>query len=990
MCRSGNNANDRKENKKPGVLHPHTLMIKIHGARVNNLKNISVDIPEGKLVVVTGLSGSGKSSLAFDTLYAEGQRRYVESLSSYARQFLGRMAKPEVDLIENIAPAVAIEQKVNTSNPRSTVGTSTEIYEYLKLMFARIGRTYSPISGVEVKRHSVSDVVDYIYSLPAGTRVIVYAPLAYNAQRPLRPQLEMLQQEGFMRIAVKGTILRIEDYLASGAEEGETKLLVDRIQVRSGDDDQVARISESVQTAFFEGRGSLEIAAEDADHKPLGTASFSNRFEADGITFEKPNPNFFSFNNPYGACPTCQGYGNVIGIDEDMVVPNKSLSLYEGAVVCWRGEKMSEWKTRLIRLSAKLGFPIHTPYCDLTEQQRNILWHGSDPWEGIDGFFKWVESQASKIQYRVMLSRFRGKTSCPECHGSRLRKDASYVKVCGKSITELLSLPVSDFALWLQAIAGEPTEGAEVLTPHEREVVGRLLVELNNRVKYLIEVGLGYLSLSRLSNSLSGGESQRINLATSLGSSLVGSMYILDEPSIGLHSRDTSRLIRVLQALRDLGNTVIVVEHDEDIMRAADYIIDIGPGAGRLGGEVVFAGTPEELVLHSPEKSLTAQYLLGKMSIAVPPTRRPWRDHITIHDAFCNNLKHIDVDFPLGVLTVVTGVSGSGKTSLVKQVLYDVLQKRFDGTTDYVGKCAGVSGDVARIGGIELVDQNPIGRSTRSNPVTYMKAYDEIRQLYAQQPLAKTRGYKPGWFSFNTEGGRCEVCEGDGYVTVGMQFMADVHLLCEECHGTRFKEETLEVLYNGKSIYEVLEMTVDQAVEFFSGQKSILMRLQPLQDVGLGYLKLGQSSSSLSGGEAQRVKLASFLTKGEAEKPKLFIFDEPSTGLHFHDIQKLIGAFNSLIEKGHTVVVIEHHHDIIKVADWLIDMGPEGGREGGEVVFAGTPEALIDYDQKGIQPASYTAKYLRQAMTGTPSFGKAATTEEPSAPKKRASTKRKS
>ncbi|MBQ2539122.1 MAG: excinuclease ABC subunit UvrA [Bacteroidales bacterium] len=941
-------------------------MIKIHGARVNNLKNISVNIPEGKLVVITGLSGSGKSSLAFDTLYAEGQRRYVESLSSYARQFLGRMAKPEVDLIENIAPAVAIEQKVNTSNPRSTVGTSTELYEYLKLMFARIGRTFSPISGVEVKRHSVSDVVDHIYSFPADTRIILYAPLSYNAERPLRPQLEMLQQEGFVRIAVKGTILRIEDFLSSPAEDAETKLLVDRIQVRPGDDDQLARISESVQTAFFEGRGCCEVMAEDANHNPLGTASFSNKFEADGITFEKPNPNFFSFNNPYGACPTCQGYGSIIGIDEDIVVPNKSLSVYDDAIVCWRGDKMSEWKTHFIRLSTKLGFPIHTPYCDLTQQQHDILWHGSGSWEGIDGFFNWVESQAYKIQYRVMLSRFRGKTACPDCHGSRLRKDASYVKICGKSITQLLALPVDEFAQWLQDIVAEPADGVNTLTQHERAVVKRLLIELNNRVKYLIDVGLGYLSLNRLSNSLSGGESQRINLATSLGSSLVGSMYILDEPSIGLHSRDTDRLIHVLKELRDLGNTVIVVEHDEDIMRAADYLIDIGPGAGRLGGEVVFAGTPQELVTKAPEKSLTAQYLLGKMSIPVPASRRPWRDHITVQDAFCNNLKHVTVDFPLGVLTVVTGVSGSGKTSLVKQVLYDVLQKRFDGAHDYVGKCAGVSGDIARISGIELVDQNPIGRSTRSNPATYMKAYDEIRQLYAQQPLAKARGYKPGWFSFNTEGGRCEVCEGEGYVTVGMQFMADVHLLCEECHGTRFKEETLEVQYNGKNISQVLDMTVNQAIEFFANEKSILSRLQPLQDVGLGYLKLGQSSSSLSGGEAQRVKLASFLVKGETVRPKLFIFDEPSTGLHFHDIQKLLNAFNSLIEKGHSIIVIEHHHDIIKVADWLIDMGPEGGRLGGNVVFAGTPEALLQHDATNPKFHSYTAQFLRKTLSGAP------------------------
>ena len=951
-------------------------MIKIHGARVNNLKNISVDIPQGKLVVITGLSGSGKSSLAFDTLYAEGQRRYVESLSSYARQFLGRMAKPEVDLIENIAPAVAIEQKVNTSNPRSTVGTSTELYEYLKLMFARIGRTYSPVSGVEVKRHSVSDVVDYVFTHPEGTRITIFAPLLTGKDHPLRPQLEMLHQEGFMRVAVKGTVVRIEDYLASGAADpvseqttDDVTLLVDRIQVHANDpvsgltiDDQTARVAESVQTAFFEGRGSCIVHSEQPDGGASETRHFSNRFEADGITFEKPNPNFFSFNNPYGACPTCGGYGTVIGIDENLVVPNKGLSIYDDAVVCWRGDKMSEWKTHFIRLAAKLDFPIHTPYCELTPEQHDLLWHGSGSWEGIDGFFKWVESQGYKIQYRVMLSRYRGKTACPDCHGTRLRKDAEYVKVCGRSISELLAMPVTDFAGWLESIASEALAEESrngmptTLTTHEREVVRRLLIELNHRVGYLLDVGLGYLSLNRLSNSLSGGESQRINLATSLGSSLVGSMYILDEPSIGLHSRDTDRLIRVLKQLRDLGNTVIVVEHDEDIMRAADYIIDIGPGAGRMGGEVVFAGTPDELVSKASDTSLTAKYLTGKLTIPLPSSRRRWRDRITVHNAFANNLKHVTVDFPLGVLTVVTGVSGSGKSSLVKKVLFDVLQKRFEGVADYVGSCAGVSGDLGRISGVEFVDQNPIGRSTRSNPATYMKAYDEIRQLYAEQPLAQARGYKPGYFSFNTEGGRCEVCEGEGYVTVGMQFMADLHLVCEECHGTRFKEETLEVLYNGKNISEVLDMTVDQAIEFFSGQNAIVNRLKPLQDVGLGYLKLGQSSSSLSGGEAQRVKLASYLVRGEAVSPKLFIFDEPSTGLHFHDIQKLLSAFNSLIEHGHSIIVIEHHHDIIKVADWVIDMGPEGGRDGGQVVFAGTPEQLVE------QSDSYTARFLKDKI----------------------------
>lgn len=964
-------------------------VIEIKGARVNNLKNIDVSIPCNKLVVITGVSGSGKSSLAFDTLYAEGQRRYVESLSSYARQFLGRMSKPEVDWIRGISPAVAIEQKVNTSNPRSTVGTSTEIYEYLKLLFGRIGRTFSPISGVEVKRHSVSDVVDFVMALPEDTRVYIYAPLEACEDRDLRGQLQMLRQEGFVRVSVAGTILKIDDCLETNAIDGhnEVLLLVDRISVRAGDDDLLSRVSEDVQTAFFEGRGSCVIGVENPDS--IVFHSFSNRFEADGITFEKPNPNFFSFNNPYGACETCQGNGHVIGIDEDIVVPNKTLSIYEGAVACWKGEKMQEWKTHFIRLSPKLDFPIHTPYCDLTDRQRDILWNGYGNWEGINGFFKWIESQNYKIQYRVMLARYRGKTTCPDCKGSRLRKDASYVKVSGKSITELSQMPISEFYEWLQNIS---------LTDNEREATKRLLVELNNRVGYLMDVGLGYLTLSRMSSTLSGGESQRINLATSLGSSLVGSMYILDEPSIGLHSRDTFRLIKVLKQLRDLGNTVIVVEHDSDIINAADYVIDIGPGAGRLGGTVVFEGPiPEETKtktnLRSPNSqflnqqinksttqqfsnSLTLDYLSGKRFIAVPDHRRLWRDKITIHDAFCNNLKHVTVDIPLGVLTVVTGVSGSGKTSLIKQVLYDVLEKRFDGNVEYVGKCASLDGDLARIGGVELVDQNPIGRSSRSNPATYMKAYDEIRSLYAQQPLAKARGYKAGYFSFNTEGGRCENCEGEGYVTIGMQFMADVHLVCEECHGTRFKEETLEVQFQGKNVSDILEMTVDQAIAFFSeaqaaidlqneGKRSessstlshILSRLQPLQDVGLGYLKLGQSSSSLSGGEAQRVKLASFLVKGEAAQPQLFIFDEPSTGLHFHDIQKLIKAFNSLIERGHSIVVIEHHHDIIKVADWVIDMGPEGGNEGGNVVFAGTPEKLVKCDE------SYTGKFLREILT---------------------------
>lgn len=914
--------------------------IVIKGARANNLKNIDVEIPRGRLVVVTGLSGSGKSSLAFDTLFAEGQRRYVESLSSYARQFLGRMAKPEVDYIHGLSPAVAIEQKVNTSNPRSTVGTSTEVYEYLKLLYARVGHTISPISGVEVKRHSVSNVVDYILSLPEGTKVLVLSPLEKSKERPLCSQLEILYQEGYQRVMVKGTVVRIEDWLESGNLEGECMLVVDRIELHHHDDEQRSRLGESVQSAFFEGRGACCISSNSEQ------VFFSNRFEADGMTFEKPNPNFFSFNNPYGACPNCQGYGSVIGIDENLVVPNKSRSIYENAVVCWNGDKMQDVKREFIRHAAVIDFPIHKPYYELTSEQKDILWHGDGTWEGIDGFFRWVESQSYKIQYRVMLARYRGKTVCPDCHGRRLRKDAEYVKVDGKSISELVEMPVAVLADWFADIESR-------LLSYEVEITARLVTEIKNRLSYLVEVGVGYLTLNRASNSLSGGESQRINLATSLGSSLVGSMYILDEPSIGLHSRDTGRLINVLRKLRDLGNTVIVVEHDEDIIRAADWLIDIGPGAGRLGGEVIFSGTPKDLT--KARNSLTADYITGRKHIAVPTERRRWRDRISIKGAYCNNLKHIDVDIPLGVMTVVTGVSGSGKTSLIRRVLYDVLQRRFDGATDYVGNCVAMEGDVQRIMAVEMVDQNPIGRSSRSNPATYMKVFDEVRALYARQPLAKTRGYKSGFFSFNVEGGRCENCQGEGYVTVSMQFMSDVHLLCDECHGTRYKDEALEILYKGKNISDVLEMTVDQAVEFFNDDetRSIYIRLLPLQQVGLGYLKLGQSSSSLSGGECQRIKLASYLVKGVDEKPMLFIFDEPSTGLHFHDIQKLLAAFDRLIERGHSIIVIEHHHDIIKVADWVIDMGPEGGDEGGYVVFAGTPENLLKCKK------SYTAKYLK-------------------------------
>ena len=914
--------------------------IEIKGARANNLKNVDVTLPQGKLVVVTGLSGSGKSSLAFDTLFAEGQRRYVESMSSYARQFLGRMTKPDVDYIHGLAPAVAIEQKVNTGNPRSTVGTQTEIYEYLKLMYARVGRTFSPVSGVEVKRHSVSDVVDYIQAFADGTRVMILSPLTDSKERPLESQIKILHQEGYQRVMVKGTVVRIED-LDTVKLEGDVRLVIDRVEVRHADDGQAARVAESVQSAFFEGRGECVVSADGAE------ATFSNRFEADGITFEKPNPNFFSFNNPYGACPTCQGYGSVIGIDENLVVPNKSRSVYDNAIVCWNGDKMQDVKREFIRHAAVIDFPIHKPYYELSEEQKEILWHGDGTWEGIDGFFRWVESQAYKIQYRVMLSRYRGRTVCPECHGHRLRKDADYVKVGGKSISEVVSMPVTDVKVWLESLDGQ-------MTATELKATERLRTELRNRVGYLLDVGLGYLTLSRESRSLSGGESQRINLATSLGSSLVGSMYILDEPSIGLHSRDTERLIGVLKQLRDLGNTVIVVEHDEDIIRSADYLIDIGPGAGRLGGEVVFAGEPS--ALKDAKNSLTADYILGRKTIPVPSERRKWRDRISIHGAYANNLKHIDVDIPLGVLTVVTGVSGSGKSTLIRQVLYDVMQRRMEGNSDYVGSCVALDGDVGRVSAVELVDQNPIGRSSRSNPATYMKVFDEVRTLYAQQPLAKARGYKSGFFSFNVEGGRCDACEGEGYVTVSMQFMSDVHLLCEECHGSRYKDEALEVLYNGKNISEILEMTVDQALDFFDADetRSIYSRLKPLQDVGLGYLKLGQSSSSLSGGEAQRIKLAAYLVKGNTEdKPMLFIFDEPSTGLHFHDIRKLLAAFDRLIERGHSIVVIEHHHDIIKCADWVIDLGPEGGDGGGNIVFAGTPENLAKCKD------SYTARCLK-------------------------------
>ncbi len=927
--------------------------ILIKGAKVNNLKNIDVSIPRDSLVVITGLSGSGKSSLAFDTLFAEGQRRYVESLSAYARQFLGRMSKPEVDYILGISPAVAIEQKVNTRNPRSTVGTSTEIYEYLKLLFARIGKTYSPISGKEVKRDTVTHVVDFILQLPEESKITLFSPIAIDGKRSLEEQLEILLQEGFARISINDEIIRIDEalksFFPSKKKIKDIKLLIDRLVVRKRDEDFYSRLSDSVQTCFYEGNGTcvLETGFQDK----IEQHEFSNRFELDGITFEEPTENFFSFNNPYGACKTCEGFGNVIGIDEDLVIPNKQLSIYQDAVVCWKGEKMSEWKDHLIMTASKFNFPVHKPYLELSKEQKDELWNGNKYFEGIYGFFKYIESEAYKIQYRVMLSRYRGKTVCPECKGTRLRPDAGYVKIGGKSLIDLALLPASDLADFFSKLQ---------LSDYEKQVANRILVEIRSRLDFLLDVGLGYLTLNRLSNSLSGGESQRINLATSLGSSLVGSMYILDEPSIGLHPRDTNNLIRVLCQLRDLGNTVIVVEHDEEIIRSADYIIDIGPFAGRLGGEVVYSGTYQDM-LKPDVKTLTAQYLRDEERIPVPEFRRKSKDYIELVHVWENNLKNVTVRFPLHSIVVVTGVSGSGKTSLVKHVLYNSIKKRFGGVADYTGNCAEIHFNLARFSDIELVDQDPIGRSSRSNPATYLKAYDDIRQLYAEQPLAKKRNYKPGYFSFNIEGGRCEVCEGEGKITVEMQFMADVHLVCEECKGTRFKDEVLEIKYKDKNIYELLEMTVSEALDFFSNDKStttqrIYNKLKSLDDVGLGYVKLGQSSSSLSGGEAQRVKLAFFLNRGASEKPMIFIFDEPSTGLHFHDIQKLNQAFTALVEKGHSVIIIEHHADIIKTADWVIDLGPEGGEEGGKIVFEGIPEDLVKCEQ------SYTGKFLKNKI----------------------------
>ncbi|HKG05527.1 MAG TPA: excinuclease ABC subunit UvrA [Pedobacter sp.] len=921
---------------------PHKHII-IKGARVHNLKNIDVAIPKNKLVVITGMSGSGKSSLAFDTLYAEGQRRYVESLSSYARQFMGRMNKPEVDYIKGIAPAIAIEQKVITSNPRSTVGTSTEIYDYLKLLFSRIGKTYSPISGKVVKKDTVTTVVDFISQLGTESTVTIFCPLFPHNNRSIKEELAVLLQKGFLRIAYKGKIHKIESILEDESfkdfeltDENTVRILIDRIVV-SQDEETLSRIADSVQTAFFEGKGDCYVEYDGGD------SHFCDRFELDEMRFEEPTPNFFSFNNPYGACKRCEGYGNVIGIDEDLVIPDKSKSVFDSAIAPWRGEKMREWLNRLIKSASKFDFPIHRPYNELSMKEQQLIWTGNQYFDGLNAFFKELEEQTYKIQYRVMLSRYRGKTSCPDCKGSRLRKDASYVKINGKSIIDIVLMPLSAILDFFENLD---------LSATEEKISKRLLAEISNRVLYLNNVGLGYLTLNRLSNTLSGGESQRINLATSLGSSLVGSIYVLDEPSIGLHPRDTNKLIEVLLSLRNVGNTVLVVEHEEEMMRAADHIIDIGPEAGTHGGNLIFSGTYDQII--KDKKSLTGQYLSGAAQIAIPSKRRKWKDHVLITGARENNLKNIDVKFPLGVFTVVSGVSGSGKTSLIKKILYPALQKAIG---NYAGEQTGthnaIFGNYDLISQVEMVDQNPIGRSSRSNPVTYVKAWDDIRALFSALPASKAAGLKPAAFSFNVEGGRCDVCQGEGEVKIEMQFMADIYLPCETCGGRRFKQQVLDVTYQDKNVADILDMTIDEAVSFFKNEPKILNKLQPLVDVGLGYVHLGQSSNTLSGGEAQRIKLASFLIKGNNASKTFFIFDEPTTGLHFHDIKKLLIALNTLIEQGNTILVIEHNMDMIKSADWIIDIGPEGGDKGGNLVFEGTPEDLAQSD------SSYTARFLK-------------------------------
>lgn len=924
------------------IYNPKDYIL-IKGARVNNLKNLSVAIPRNKLIVVTGLSGSGKSSLAFDTLFAEGQRMYVESLSSYARQFLGRMEKPEVDYIKGVSPAIAIEQKVNTRNPRSTVGTTTEIYDYLKLLFARIGDTYSPVSGKIVSRDTVATVVDYINSKEDGSRLMILCPLQKQAGRTLLDELKILLSKGFNRVLTNGETHDIEELIESLPKDLEFKdirIIIDRASVKKDDEDNDFRISDSVQTAFFEGHDECIIQFVGEEE-----IKFSDKFEADGVAFEEPSINFFSFNNPYGACKRCEGFGKILGIDPDLVIQDTNLSIYEGAIVPWRSESMKKWLNTLLLNADKFDFPIHRPIKELTQEQKQLLWDGNKHFKGINAFFKFVESKTHKIQYRVMLSRYRGRTVCPDCLGTRLRKDARYVKIGGKSIIDLVLLQINELSEFFKELR---------LDDFKVRVSKRILKEINNRIGYLERVGLSYLTLNRMTSSLSGGEFQRIKLATSLGSALVGSMYILDEPSIGLHPRDTSQLIEVLKYLRDLGNSVIVVEHEEEVMEQADQIIDIGPDAGSHGGELVFQGNAHEI--DNQELTYTTRFLNGIDKIELPKQRRIWKNAIEIIGARENNLNSIDVKIPLGILTVITGVSGSGKSTLVRNILHPALSKRLGLSSDITGRFDELSGDIDKIASIEYVDQNPIGKSSRSNPVTYVKAYDAIRQLYADQGLSKSRGYKPAFFSFNVDGGRCEECQGEGTVRIEMQFMADIFLTCENCGGHRFKSEILDIKYKDKSISDVLGLTVDDAMEFFQGNKTIINRLKPLQDVGLGYIGLGQSSNTLSGGEAQRVKLASFLEKGgsKANDRILFIFDEPSTGLHFHDIKKLLAAINALIDKGHTVAIIEHNMEIIKSADWIIDLGPEGGEKGGNVVFAGTPDDLVK------QSKGYTAQYLKQ------------------------------
>lgn len=935
--------------------------IEIKGARVNNLKNVSLNIPRNKFITITGVSGSGKSSLAFDTLYAEGQRRYVESLSAYARQFLGRMSKPECDFIKGLPPAIAIEQKVISRNPRSTVGTSTEIYEYMRLLFARIGHTYSPISGEEVKRHTPEDVIHCIMGFSKGTKFMMLSPLHVVEGRTLKKQLEMYMQEGYSRLYKGGEVLRIEDLLnednISDTDTSSLFLIIARMSVDDSKD-AISRMTDSAETAFYEGDGLLKLVFLPGNI----TYEFSTRFEADGIKFEEPNDNMFSFNSPLGACPTCEGFGSIIGIDEKLVIPNSSLSVYDGCVQCWHGDKMGSWRSEFIRRAATDDFPIFEPYYKLDRKYKDILWHGLPSEKTldihdkvcIDAFFQMVKENQYKIQYRVMMSRYRGKTVCPDCHGTRLRKEATWVKVGGKSITELVEMPIINLKDWFDHLQ---------LTEHEEQIAKRLLTEIKNRVGFLAEVGLGYLTLNRQSNTLSGGESQRINLTTSLGSSLVGSLYILDEPSIGLHSRDTDRLIHVLRDLQQLGNTVMVVEHDEEIMRASDYLIDVGPDAGTHGGEIVFQGSTEELndssenILKKYPRSYTIKYLTGRDVIETPKSRRKWNKAIELKGARMNNLRGIDVKFPLNVFNCVTGVSGSGKSSLIKGILYPALKRHLDEVADAPGEYTALEGDWTAIKHVEFVDQNPIGKSTRSNPATYVKAYDAIRQLFAEQPLAKQMGFSPQYFSFNTEGGRCEECKGAGVISVEMQFMADLVLECEACHGQRFKHDILEVRFHEKNINDVLNMTVSEAITFFGEykQQAIVNRLKPLEDVGLGYIKLGQNSSTLSGGENQRVKLAYFIGQ-EKQEPTLFIFDEPTTGLHFHDIQRLLDAFKALIERGHTILVIEHNLDVIKCADYVIDIGPDGGDKGGSLVFAGTPEALIECK------TSITGRYLKEKI----------------------------